>query len=341
MSCNVQKFGSATVARVRSSADLKQLLTDPLLKAETVIIKPNWVGTDRNYGFTESDDLRMLLEVLDGRIVVTEAYNLGRKPPRSRVKFNADGKEVSWDWLFKGKGWRWLEKRPSWDWFREGEHWDRIREYDRWFLDEYGFTDLFNEHGVEYVSITEELWQGRSADPKEVKKVVEERFTPVFDERLYSLLPKKLYELRGATFVSFAKMKRPYEGVVSFTVKNFFGLLPDPLRAYWHQWFDESLIGIIKVYASLFDIYGICEGLRSIPWCIEKKKVLKDLGILAFGRNPALVDAVLCSLIGIDVEEVSWLSYLKPTGPLEDVFGSYERRHLVEAKAARVDWFPP
>ena len=105
MSCNVQKFGSATVARVRSSADLKKLLKDPLLKEETVIIKPNWVGTDREYGFTESDDLRMLLEVLDGKIVVTESYNLGRKPPDSDVKFIADGKEVGWGWLFAGKGW--------------------------------------------------------------------------------------------------------------------------------------------------------------------------------------------------------------------------------------------
>ena len=110
-------------------------------------------------------------------------------------------------------------------------------------------------------------------------------------------------------------MKMPYEGVVSFTVKNFFGLLPDPLRAYWHQWFDISLIGIIKVYASLFKVYGICEGISCIPWWKEKKKILKDLGILAFGRNLASVDAVLCGLMGIDVEEVSWLSYLKPTGP--------------------------
>jgi len=88
-------------------------------------------------------------------------------------------------------------------------------------------------------------------------------------------------------------------------------------------------------------VYGICEGISSIPWWKEKKKmILKDLGILAFGRNPALTDAVLCGLMGIDVEEVSWLSYLKPTGPLEEVFGSYERRHLVEAKAAGADWFP-
>ena len=95
MSCDVKKFGSATVARVRSSADLKNLLKDPLLRAETVIIKPNWVGIDREYGFTESGDLRMLLEGLDSNIVVTESYNLGRRPQDSDMKFIADGKELA------------------------------------------------------------------------------------------------------------------------------------------------------------------------------------------------------------------------------------------------------
>ena len=340
MSRSVQEFGSARVAKVRSSDELKRLLEDPLLKAETIVIKPNWVGTDRSYGFTESDDLRMLLEVLDGRIVVTESYNLGRRPADHDVKFTLDGKEVSWGWFFAGKGWKWLEKHPSWDWFKKGGHWDRIRGYDEWFLDEYGFADLFNEHDVEYVSITEELWQGRNADPQEIKNAVERKISPVFNERLYSLVPQKLYELRGATFISFAKMKRPYETVISFTVKNFFGLLPDPLRSYWHQWFDESLIGIIKVYASLFNVFGICEGLRSIPWWQKREKILKDLGIVAFGRNPASVDAVLCGLMGIDPEEVSWLSYLRPTGPLQEVFGAYERQLVKEAKAVSRGWFP-
>jgi hypothetical protein len=41
MSGNVQKFGSVTLARARSSADLKRLLKDPWLKTDTIIIKPN------------------------------------------------------------------------------------------------------------------------------------------------------------------------------------------------------------------------------------------------------------------------------------------------------------
>jgi len=323
---------------------LKRLLKNPRLKKETIIIKPNWVGIDSAYGFTESEGLRMLLEALDGRIVVTESYSLGRGPPNDGMSFTVGGEKVSWKWLFSGKGWRWLEKQPDWDWFKEEGHWDCIRKRDKWFLEEYGFIDLFNDHGVRYVNVTEEIWQGRVADPQEVKKVVEDRLSPVFNERLYSLVPQKLYELRGATFISFAKLKNPNKNIISFTVKNFFGLLPDPLRAWWHQWFDSSLIGIIKIYKSLFDVYGICEGLCYAPLYDAKRKrvrVAKDLGVLAFGRHLTLLDAVLCGLVGgFSPGEFSWYSYLEPTGPLKEVFGTYERTHVEKAKAVAADWFP-
>ncbi len=313
---------------------MRSLLDDPWLKADTIVIKPNWVGTDRSYGFTECEALHMLLEALDGRIVVTESYSLGRGPPDGGMKFTADGKEVDWKWLFMGKGWKWLEKHPDWDWFKEGGHWDRIRKNDRWFLDEYEFTDLFNERGVECVNVTEEVWQGRKADPHEIKNIVETRFPPAFREEIYSCVPRRLYDLRGATFISFAKLKKPYRDIISFTLKNFFGMLPDPLRAWWHQWFDSSLIDTIKVYASLFNMYGICEGLRYIPWWEKTKRIIKDSGILAFGRDLVSVDAVLCGLVGVDLEK---LSYIKLA---EETFGAYDKRLVEEAKAAATDWFP-
>jgi len=53
-----------------------------------------------------------------------------------------------------------------------------------------------------------------------------------------------------------------------------------------------------------------------------------------------LVDAVLCGLVGIDQEEVSWLSYLMPKGPLQEIFGAYDIRHVEKAKAAGANWFP-
>lgn len=343
MSRNAQQFGSVTVARVRSSADLKRLLKDPWLKTDTIIVKPNWVGKDLAT-FTDSVTLRMLLEALDGRIIITEGYQIGRSTDDQDggMKFTVDGKEVNWRWLMRG-GWGWLSKHPSWDWFKEQGHWDEIRKRDKQFLDQYGFTDLFNEHGIEYINITEEVWQGRTANPQEIKKAVETRFDPVFTDRLYSYVPQKLYGLRGATFISFAKVKH----YTTFTIKNLFGMIPDPIRAWWHgpknQRFNKSIVDINKIYASLFNLYGICEALRytarmhpegELGELGFRYNIAKDLGVLAFGRHLGLLDAVLCGLVGFDLDEVSYIKLG------EKVFGAYESRHVEEAKAAAADWFP-
>jgi len=47
-------------------------------------------------------------------------------------------------------------------------------------------------------------------------------------EELNSMMPKKLYDLRGSTFISFAKLKH----YPTFTIKNLFGMIPDPLRPW-------------------------------------------------------------------------------------------------------------
>ena len=69
----VRHFGSVIVARVRSSVDLKRLFNDPWLGADVFIIKPNWCSP-HPADFTDAETLGMLLEALDGRILVTESY---------------------------------------------------------------------------------------------------------------------------------------------------------------------------------------------------------------------------------------------------------------------------
>ena len=229
MSQNKQQFGSVTLARPRSAADLKQLLIDPWLKTDQIIIKPNWVSTEPS-GFTDSQTLRMFLEALDSHIVVTECLHLGRSMNllKEGMPFTVEDQEVNWKWLMKGEGWKWLLENPDWDWFRKGGHWNQIRKEDKAFLDEYGFTDLFREFSVDYVNVTEEVWNGRMADPAEVKRVVESQFTPVQAETLYGMVPKKLYDLRESTFISLARLKN----YATFTMKNLFGLIADPFRAW-------------------------------------------------------------------------------------------------------------
>ncbi len=334
MNRSSQKFGSVTVSRVQTSADLRWLLKDPWLRTDVVIVKPNWFSPHPG-NFTDVETLRLLLDALDGRIIVTEAYSMERQD--GSMRFAVDGEEVDWKWIMK---------HPRWDWINKEGRWDEIRKQDKWFLDEFGFTDLFKEYGVDYVNVTEEVWQGRTAEARKIKKAVETRFAPVTKEELYTYIPERFYELQGATFISFGKVKGIGGAFPSLTMKNLFGLIPDPLRSWWHgpndEWIGRSIVDINKVYAALFRVYGICEALRyaivsnpegevKVPW--GNYNIARNLGVLALGRHLVSLDAILCGLIGVDPEKVSYIKLGK------EVFGTYDRRQLEDAKRAS-DWFP-
>ena len=331
----MKQFGPVTVDKVRSSTDLKRLLPDSLLKSDVFIVKPSWYSPHPG-NFTDAETLRVLLEALDGQVVVTESYTLDRQD--GSMKFAVGGAEVDWGWILR---------HPSWSWVREEGRWEQLRKQDKWFLDKYGFADLFEEHGVEYVNVTEEVWQGRTADAEKVKEAVEDRFTPVFREKLYGYVPQRLYELRGAPLISFGKVKGIRGTLPSLTMKNLFGLIPDPLRAWWHgpnnRWLGRSIVDINKVYSALFKVYGVCEALRyvmishpegevKVPW--GNYNIVRDLGVVALGQPLVQLDAVLCGLIGVDPEKVSYLQLG------EEAFGSYDRRLVEEAGAVASDWFP-
>ena len=329
------KFGDVTLARVRTSADLKGLLVDPCFDSDVLVVKPNWFSP-HPANFTDAGTMRMLLEAVDSRVVVVEAYTLERQD--GGMKFTVDGEEVDW---------RWILKNPSWDWAREEGRWDELRRQDRWFLDEHGFTDLFDEFGVEYVNVTEEVWKGEIADPSAVKNAVEERFAPAFTDQLYGFIPKRLHDLRGSTLVSLGKVKGIGGTYPSLTLKNLFGLIPDPLRSWWHGPDDsrlaDSIIDIAKVYASLFEVYGVCEAIEEVtvsypegevkvPW--GSYNIVRDLGVVALSPNLVCLDAVICGLIGVDPEKVSYLQ------KGEVAFGEFDRCHVADAMAVASDWFP-
>ncbi len=307
MSVPHYKFGPTTIAKVNSPSEISEFLDDPLLTSETVIIKPNWVSTEPG-DFTDADTLRVLLEVLDSRIVITESYCLARLMNilNHGLEFTVEGKEVNWNWLLKGDGWKWLIENPDWSWFKSGEHRNQIIMEDKAFIDEYGFADLFSEFNVTYINVTEEVWNGRIANPAEVKRIVESKYKPVQNEKLYGLVPAKLFDLRDSTFISYARMKM----YASFTIKNLFGMIPDPARPYWHGPQDstvtQSIIDINKIYHSLFNIFGICEAILTFPVIHPEGKfegiysgkynIHDGNGVVAFGRNLAALDALLLYL---------------------------------------------
>ncbi|MFQ5822381.1 MAG: DUF362 domain-containing protein, partial [Candidatus Heimdallarchaeota archaeon] len=334
------KFDQTTIAKVSDSDELRQILVDPWLKSETIIIKPNWV-TNEPANFTDSETLRMMFEALDSQIVVTESHILLRRTHEG-MNFTVEGKEVNWKWLLAGEGWNWLIANPDWDWFKKDGHWDRIKKEDKAFLDENGFTDLFKEFNVSYINVTDEVWNGRIADPIEVKRSVETRFKPVQIDKLYSMVPKKLHDLRGSTFISLAKLKM----YASFTLKNVFGMIPDPARPWWHgqkgSRIAMSIVDINKVYHSLFNVYGICEALNTMsfphpegkfPLLLPRMKynIVEGLEIVAFGRDLVSLDAILLNLTDQWILQVPELNH-EPIDMAQEEFGAYDKEALKESK---------
>jgi len=340
-------FGQTTMAKVSNSDELRQMLVDPWLESETIIIKPNWVSNDPA-DFTDPETLRMMFEALDSRIVVTESHQIHRLVNllEEGINFTVGGKEVNWKWLLKGAGWDWIIENPNWDWCIKDGHWDRIKKEDKAFLDENGFTDLFKEFGVSYINVTDEVWSERTADPTIVKKAVESRYKPVRIDKLYGMVPKKLYDLRGSTFISFAKLKT----YTSFTLKNLFGMIPDPLRPWWHgpkhSKIATSIIDINKVYRSIFNVYGICEALSTTPVSHPNGKfegiysgkynVVDGLGVVAFGRDLVSLDAIVCNLAGLNFKQFG--SHINLA---EEEFGVYDRVALRESKMKVGNWLSP
>lgn len=351
-----QSYGPTTLAKLTNLKELKQILEDPWLKSDTIVIKPNLVASAPGVA-TDLKALRALLEGLDSQFVITESHIVARSLQLENVEewnnASADGetgikvedKEVSWIWFMSDEGWRWQLRHPDWSWFRDAGYWDQMKKEDKAFLDIRGYTDLFKEFNAEYLNVTDEVWGGRAANPDEVKRLVEPRYGALYTEKLYGVVPKKLYDLRGSTFISFAKMQ-PYN---SFTIKNIFGMIPDPVRAWWHgpkhSRLASSIIDINKVYRSLFNVYGICETLCSTPIPDpegrfvdsngSRYKVAQGLGVIALGRDPVSLDAIFCNLAGFDLTQFG--GYLEKAN---GVLGSYHKESLNESKTKAGDWLP-
>ncbi len=175
---------------------------------------------------------------------------------------------------------------------------------------------------------------GRIASPKIVKEVVESKYAPAFTEKLYGFVPEKLFRHRGSSLVSLSKRK-DYQ---SFTMKNMFGLVPDPVRAWWHGFKEanayapktfrlaQSILDINKVYGALFDLVGVFEAPRG-DW----STFTRDVGV---SRSLAQLDAILNHLSGCDPESAAYISLGN------GVFGAFDSELLKEAEAHIGGWFP-
>ncbi|MFX1507487.1 MAG: DUF362 domain-containing protein [Promethearchaeota archaeon] len=247
-----------------------------------VIIKPNW---GFSVCFTEAIILDWVLSAIDGEAIVVESYGWARSEE-----------------ALKTGGWGSFDRED-------------LRKSDQWFLEYSGIDKILEKHDVEFLNITEENWANRTAKPEHIEELVKKKHAPLEREEFYSIIPERLYKMRGGDLLSLAKL-RLLEApmIVSFSVKNFFGMIPGPDRGPFHgkkhSKLNQSIVDIYKVYDSLFHISGIIEAVFTAslrdPDTFEWE-TRENLGFISASENPLALDAFLSTLLGKDPHKIGYL----------------------------------
>ena len=277
----MKSYGNVIVETSANGQSFRELIS--ALKLEPpVLIKPNWGSVEC---YTEAEILDWVLSAIQGEVLVIESYGWARSEEFL---------------LGKKQG---AKTRSN------------LRKSDRWFLEYSGITKVLEKHQVEYINLTEEIWAGRIADPDLVQQAVEEKYPPVQLEEMYGQVPARIYDLKGGTLLSLAKYRLLFEPiVVTFTIKNLFGLIPGPGRGRFHggdnSRMDQSIVDINKIYRSLFSVKGIVEAVFTAGdgrGSFDRQEVSRDSGVALGCENTIDLDAFTTVLAGYDPRTVDYL----------------------------------
>jgi uncharacterized protein (DUF362 family) len=256
-----------------------------------VIIKPNWSSSME---FTESEILDWTLSSIDDEVLIVESYAAWR----NKIFIEHNGPRN--DDLLKLLG---NQKKKD------------FRENDKWFLMHSGIGHVLEQHGVEYLNLSEELWASRMCEPQLVASHVESRTGVLENKELYGLVPERLFELKGGTLLNLAKPKRSLKAHhVSLTLKNLFGMIPSPWRTKYHgendSLLDQNIVDINRLYAALFEVKGVIEAVFSTSETLDNvlhPTIHRDLGLIWSSIDTVELDALVSSQLGLNPEEVSYL----------------------------------
>ena len=289
------------VVRVDDAGDLRLLFERLGLAGARFIVKPNWFCLYPG-NYTTAQALDLTLAALPGPAVVVESYTAMRHDG-SREITSRNGRE-DWAWL---------------------------REQDAWFMEISGIGEVLRRHGAEYINVTEEVWSGRAVPAAEVAARVEARYGGIDQPELYGYVPQRLFEWAGNPLISLARLK----GGWSLSLKNLFGLIPDPLRSRWHGPKDadlaRSIININLVYHALFAVFGLVEALTPFalygeggeyhtPW--GNYELRPEAGVVFAGASLPAVDALVARACGIDPAGLEYLQLAEARlGPWREGLG--------------------
>lgn len=277
------------VSRVTTEDDFHNFLEKLELKGMIFAVKPNWNTPNIS---TSAQTLDWLFSTLRGNIKIIDGYTAWR----NQLNTGSEQREIITP----------SNARMKWQW---------LKEQDKWFLKYTGIDKVLEKHKVEYINVTEEVWSMKTLEANEVRDLVDSKYGVLLSQEMYNFIPTRIYELRGSTLIS---LNRSYHsrGEVSLSTGNLFTLIPDPSRHI--KWsgknqtrLSQSIVDINKLYRSIFSpCYWINE--------IEEK------GIFVASKNSVEADSVTAKLIGLNPQDVDYLSHLTK------VFGDYDRSILTK-----------
>jgi uncharacterized protein (DUF362 family) len=186
---------------------------------------------------------------------------------------------------------------------------DIIRQNETKFLAQHGFTKLMKDQNVKYINITEEIWAGKSIDSTLINHAVNEKFSKKLENpELLNTVPKKIYDYKGCTLISLAKVKGIIlPGFQFFTLsqKNLFGMIPDTCRRHYHgkPRLNNAIIDMNLIYRSLFDVVGICEAIFETLFISDKDYIIENSGCMVGSRDLVTLDAAIIKSLSFEPQD--------------------------------------
>jgi hypothetical protein len=270
---------------LRDAAPFRDLLAQLDCAEGPILLKPNWFSPYPGQ-FTEAATLALACDSIDGEKIVVEGH-AARRNDGSREITPENG--------------------------RENREW--IREQEAAYFARFGLDAVLARDDVTYVNVTEEVWEGRTVPAAEVRAALEAAGTPLHHGELYEALPTELMAWRGRPLLSLARIKvaEAASGAAGFSLslKNMFGLLPEPNRAAYHDRLPEAITDACLLYGKYFRLLGACEAIFHAVRVGEKGEHETDwgdryddvegLGVVVAGARPAEADAFAAALFGLDI----------------------------------------
>jgi sirohydrochlorin ferrochelatase len=289
----MRKVGHGTIASITDRAGMAGLLNGLLGERcpDRIIVKVTWHGYATGT-YTDPAALDLLLSALPAKAVIAEGHTSSR---------NLGGANFAWE----------TETRQNRAW---------IRQQDAEYLRRTGLAEVMTRHGAQYVNVTDAFWDEDCVPAGQIDRILEQRGVTLDHAEFAQFIPRILSENAGCPMISFAKFKGP----TRLSISNMFGLLPEPLRAAWHgpdlTYMARVCCDLVKLYGTLFDLYGINEALyTAVRWNRKglyrsrwgNYDLVENTGYLTASRGVVTADILASRLQGQDVTRSAFFDVVR------------------------------